>query len=195
VGTGWVYDRLILVVNNRKTKTQYDEWVTRWSAPANRTWLEELPAAYSALAPPTTNWLGTVNRDPEPVTTNLWANKVDTPGRYMHHIATWQMRSNETSGGHGHQACYDMNGTIILAGVSAGTADFGCAAGYNPVHVELDVDPFVRALQLDGNPCNRSFWSLTHALIFSGERLQKYQTCRPPIPNTKTLLQPGTVPQ
>ena len=134
-------------------------------------------------------------QDPEPPTTNLWANKVDQPGAYMHHLAKWQMRSTVTAHGHGNQACYDEQGQIILSGVSAGSADYGCADGYNPEHVKQDVDPFVRALQLDGNPSQRSLWNLTHALIFDGDNLHKYRDCRPAIPNDKPFLNPGGTPQ
>lgn len=193
--TGILWDRLILVVNNSNTKTAFDAWYNRFSVETN--WLAELPAAYRALAAPTTNWLGVVSRDPEPITTNLWANKVDRPGKFMHHTAAWQMRSNATLHGHGHQACYDTADDIILTGVSAGTADFGG----NPtlwdheIHVTEDVDPFIRALQLDGNPCQRRLTSLTHALIYDGGYMIKYRECRPSIPNGKGLLAPNQLPQ
>ncbi|MDD2600452.1 MAG: hypothetical protein PHO37_14715 [Kiritimatiellae bacterium] len=52
-------------------------WYNHFSVETN--WLAELPAAYRALAAPTMNWLGSVSRDPEPATTNLWANKVNRP--------------------------------------------------------------------------------------------------------------------
>ena len=187
-----VWDRIILVVNNESTKTRFDSWYKRFSA--EKGWLAELPAMYNRLAV-TTNWLGTIglNGDPEPSTTNLWASPSGL-GAFIHHTAKWEMRSRETVGGHGHQACYDTNGVIILSGVSAGTADFGCAVGYNSVHITQDVDPFIRALQLDGNPCLRSTWNLTHALIFEGDNIAKYQVCRPAVPNKKPRLAPGAVP-
>ena len=112
----------------------------------------------------------------------------------MHHLAKWQMRSKMTPNGHGNQACYDAQSMIILSGVSAGTADYGCANGYNSEHVKQDVDPFLRALHLDGNPCKQRLWSLTHALIFDGDNLKKYRECRPAIPNEKPLLNPGDAP-
>jgi hypothetical protein len=183
-----VWDRIILVVNNEDTKTSFDNWYDRFSVETN--WLAELPAMYNRLAV-TTNWLGTVslNGDPEPSATNLWAGPSGL-GAFIHHTAKWEMRARKTFGGHGHQACYGTNGVIILSGVSAGTADFGCAVGYNSVHITQDVDPFIRALQLDGNPCLRSTWNLTHALMFDGGNIAKYQVCRPAIPNKKPLLAP-----
>ena len=58
------------------------------------------------------------------------------------------------------------------------------------------IDPFIRALQLDGNPCKkaRGGLRLSHALMFSGSNIGKYFECRPAIPNSKPLLAPGTVP-
>jgi hypothetical protein len=94
-----------------------------------------------------------------------------------------------------NQACYDTNGVIILNGVSAGTADFGAATGLTiPRHVTLDVDPFIRALQLDGNPCQQSVKSLNHAIIHEGGYGGKYLQCRPAIPNKKPRLNPGEIP-
>jgi hypothetical protein len=191
-----VWDRLTLVVNNTSTKTQFEGWHTRFSVETN--WMAELPAAYNSLiGPPTTNLWGKVSMgDPEPSTTNLWVDAVDEPGQFMHHTATWQMRSEKTAGGHGHQACYDMEGHFITNGVCAGTADYGG----NPtlfehgVHVAEDVEPFVRALQLDGNPCVRSFTKLTHALIYDGSNMVNYRLCRPSVPNNKPMLNPGEVP-
>ena len=200
-----VWDRLILVVNNPATKTSFDNWYTRFSAETN--WLAELPAAYSALGPWTNHTVyitspsgGLISferedfSDPEPAATNLWAG-IDGLGKFIHHTAARQMRSHRTPGGHGHQACYDTNGVIILSGVSAGTADFGAALlGTVSEHKEFDVKPFIRALQLDGNPCRQSMKSLTHAIIHQGGNVGKYLQCRPAIPNNKQRLNPGEVP-
>ena len=187
--TDAVWDRFVLVVNNRKTKERFDVWYDRNKT--NTAWLAELPAAYVALS-------NRVNQtgffDPEPATTNLWCTP-DEPGQYIHHTAKYQMRSERTSGGHGHQTCYDDKGNIILKGVSAGTADFSSPRWHTFMpHIREDVDPFVRALQLDGNPCKRTFDSLTHALIYDGENLIKYRECRPAVPNDKPMLNPGEVP-
>jgi hypothetical protein len=192
-GSGMEWDRCVFVVCNRETKESFKKWYDRFSV--ETAWLAELPAAYSALAAPTTNWIGWVSRDPEPGAPNLW-KAPDEPGKYMHHTAKWQMRSETTQGKHGHQACYDTNGVIITKGVSAGTADFGSTRkDFNlGVHVAEDVNPFLRALQLDGNPCRRSYKSLDHALIHEGDNIEKYIECRPAIPNSKPLLPPEQVP-
>ena len=190
-----VWDRIILVVNNPATQTRFDNWYDRFSVETN--WLARLPAAYNRIGE-TTNRLGMVllGDDPEPNTTNLWRG-VGSPGDFMHHEARWEMRSERTVGGHGHQACYDKKGDIILTGVSAGTADYGgnpTAFSYQ-VHVEEDVKPFIRALQLDGNPCEQNVTELTHALIHDGGNMRKYRQCRPSLPNNKAMLAPGAVPQ
>jgi len=187
--SGDVWDRFILVVNNRKTKSEFDGWYD--GNKTNTAWLAELPAAYVALS----NRVGSTSfYNPEPSTTNLWCAP-DEPGQYMHHAAKWQMRSEKTPGNHGHQTCYDDAGKIILNGVSAGTADFSSPRWHTfRPHVREDVDPFVRALQLDGNPCTRSWDALTHALIHDGENLVKYRECRPAVPNDKPMLNPGELP-
>ena len=199
-----VWDRLILVVNNRRAKNSFDAWHTRFSVETN--WLEELPAAYGSLAVPTTNWLGVVSRDPEPSTTNLWEGVGSLgPHKYYHHTSVWEMRSQPTANWHGHQACYDEAGVFVEEGVNAGSADFGYwnNISYNtlkfwqssrPSHAELDVDPFIRALQLDGNPCKKTMggFQTDHPAIYQGGYLNKYFECRPAKPNGKALLAPNT---
>jgi hypothetical protein len=173
-----VYDRLILVVNNRKTKTQYDEWVAKWSAPANRTWLAELPATYSSLGP--------ANSDPEPNGDTWFPPK--KPGAYYHHLSIFSMRSKKTNGGHANQACYKSNGEIELSGVGAGTADYRSTdSGFFAIpHRDADVYPFIRALQLDGNPVHPVNGivptDLNHPLMFQGSYIEQYLFCRPITP-------------
>ena len=188
-----MWDRIILVVNNPSSKTLFDNWYSRFSA--ETAWLEELPAVYSALGRVPAGGGRDRLVDPEPGSTNLWHSGIETPGAFMHHFATYQMRSQTTPGGHGHQACYGSFGGIILSGVSAGTADFRSPLWHTFMpHVNEDVDPFIRALQLDGNPCHQTWWSLDHAMIHQGGYVGKYLQCRPAIPNKKPLLAPGTVP-
>jgi len=189
------WDRFVLVVNNKRTKERFDTWYARFSVEIG--WLAELPAAYIALAPG--------NKDPEPSSINLWEG-IRSPGKYYHHTSVYEMRSAMTPNGHGHQACYGTNGVLVTQGVSAGTADFGHWKNFArnakpwgtnlPSHEDEDVKPFIRALQLDGNPSKgeRLNTRLTHALMFSGPHIDKYLECRPPIPNSKPLLAPGTVP-
>ena len=84
---------------------------------------------------------------------------VRTKNTFLHHDAKYEMRSKPTSGGHGHQAMYNIGGQLITAPIAAGTADL-----YAPFdslgipssaksHRDQDVYPFIRALQLDGNRC------------------------------------------
>ena len=192
-----VWDRLILVVCSPQTKALFDAWYARFSV--EKAWLAELPAAYNSTFGVTTNlfgfWINT-QAHPEPNGKPVVWNRRDTPGKYMHHLARWQMRSEKTPGGHGHQVCYDDAGSMIKHGMSAGTADYGAATSMFTLwcHVTQDVDPFVRALQLDGNPCRRSGTALDHALIHEGGNIGKYLECRPTIPNGKPLLSPGQAP-
>jgi len=182
-----VWDQIFIVVNNRKTKTRYDKWVTQWSLPENRIWLRELPDAFVRL--------GSNNTDPEPNGTEWFAPKV--PGKYYHHKSAWDMRSKITEHGHGNQACYDADGHIVTSGIAAGTPDYvGVGDGVDPGHVTYDVDPYVRALQLDGNPCrkDRTYLiirgiNLTHAVIYQGANTENYLLCRPP---TEGVLLPET---
>jgi len=182
-----VWDQIFIVVNNHSTKTLFDDWYTRFSVETN--WLAELPAAYSTL--------GQNNSDPEPGhflgpqqwTEGTWYPPA-TPPRYYHHTASFDMRSIPIFG-HGHQACYNGNGHIILTGVCAGSADWGPAATLK--HLQYDVKPFIRALNLDGNPCKGADWfcsELDHAIIFKGANVDSYFYCRPAVPNSKALLSP-----
>ncbi len=196
-----VWDRLFVVVNNPQTEASYTTWVTRWSDAANRDWLKELPAAYKSLRA-VEQGANVVFRDPEPNTTNLWEG-ISTPGDYYHHTSVYEMRSEETRGGHGHQACYDAQGQLVTTGVSAGRADrWHYTYIYSPnmsrSHIEEDAYLYIRACQLDGNPVLpdsvRYPSNLLQPLIFQGEHLNKYLYCRPPLPNNKILLEPGVRP-
>jgi len=193
-----VWDQIFIVVNNHSTKTLFDDWYTRFSVETN--WLAELPAAYNALGPN--------NSDPEPASPNLWEG-VTTPGKYYHHTTMMQMRSQPTANWHGHQACYNNTGAFIASGVCAGSADFGHWKNFShnafvmitgsparPSHEELDVLPFIRALQLEGNPSRGGIRNmyLTHALVYSGDYIKKYFDCRPAEPNGKALLAPEQAP-
>ncbi|MCL2104399.1 MAG: hypothetical protein FWH21_05000 [Kiritimatiellaeota bacterium] len=189
--TDTVWDRFILVVCNQDTQTHFNTWYDRFSV--ETAWLAELPAAYTALGAFIDLGMNALN--PEPASTNLWKDP-DTPGKYIHHTARWQMRSKTTPGGHGHQACYDAEGKIILTGVSAGTADYGSTTSLLTKlrHLTQDVYPFIHALQLDGNPCRQNWTALDHALIHEGDCIKQYIECRPAIPNGKQLLLPGQLP-
>jgi len=113
-------DRLIVTIVPNSTVQFHDTWFTQWSS--NTAWLAELPAAYAALS------LG--NSDPEPgtCTNQLW-EEVESIDSFYHPDATFEMRSEETTNGHGHQACYagDPSGVALLitSGVAAGSAENG----------------------------------------------------------------------
>jgi hypothetical protein len=108
----------------------------------------------------------------------------------LHHDAKYEMRSNPTSAGHGHQAMYDVHGVLIETPIAAGSADF--FAPFNSIgtarlsnkHLKQDVQPFLRALQLDGNPVlprdiNRN---LNRPCIYMGSNTDKYIEKRPVLP-------------
>jgi len=114
------------------------------------------------------------------------------------------MRSVETPGGHGHQACYDSSRNLIRNGVSAGTADKRHPS--DPLgsdgHPAQDVVPFIWALRLDGNPVEGTSWhntvlpniNLTSKIAYQGFYANEYLELRPPVTNSKPELQPGTCP-
>lgn len=168
-------------------------------AQANQAWLQLLPPPFESIAlTVSTNLFGTLSTnavDPEP-NGDFWypPTSINT---YLHPAAMFEMRSYPVTGGHGHQACYDANGILIRSGVSAGTADFvspyvkvlwGAITTLNPSteHREQDVYPFIRALQLDGNPCLPQTRlvpkTLDRPMIYQGPHLNAYLQCRPPLP-------------
>ena len=54
-----------------------------------------------------------------------------------------------TTGKHGNQATYDIDGKLITSGVAAGSADYKDAVGNNSGHQDYDVDTFNLAVELD----------------------------------------------
>ncbi|MEI7901197.1 MAG: hypothetical protein WCK89_13170 [bacterium] len=192
-----VWDQMFIVVNNHNTKTRFAEWASAWSISTNRQWLQELPAAYGSLS----NRVGSTEfYDPEPQETNLWAG-ITTPGKFYHHTSKYEMRSLPTIPNHyGHQTCYSTNGILVTTGAGAGTADFISPQYDKTSHRDIDVLPFIRAIQIDGNPCKGAPLAtmipayLTHAIIYQGEHMGLYLYCRPPIPNERPILSPGTCP-
>ncbi len=190
-----VWDRMFLVINHPASGTRYSRWANKWSDEMNRAWLQELPAPYVALPTEVDSSDKLIYHDPEPDAPDIW-EVPGIPGLYYHHTSVRDMRSAGTSGGHGHQACYDETGNIVLNGVSAGTADYVKPKKTNVLtvsrHSDEDVLPYVRALQLDGNPCEQisAGMDLSHALVCEGPQTKKYLICRPPIPNNKPMLSP-----
>lgn len=112
---------------------------------------------------------------------------------YLHHDAKYEMRSGPVSGGYGHQATYNTNGILIELSIAAGTADISAPFYANDVlrpgwtHLEQDVKPFLRALQLDGNPVHPTDIkrNLNRPCIYKGDKTGKYVEKRPVLPTGK----------
>ena len=179
-------DQLWIVINSHDAIVYYSTWRTE---NANLAWTAHLPQPFSSIANATgavTNSTGVIN-DPEPGAPNEWS----VPARnnsLLHHNAAYTMRSRN-GGQHGHQAAYDANGKLITNTIAAGTADFYkplTFVGTDEMHRLTDVLPFIRAIQLDGNPVlpnsTLSPTNLNRPCIFQGERTDEYMQRRPVIP-------------
>ena len=111
---------------------------------------------------------------------------------YLHHDAKYEMRSGPVSGGHGHQATYTADGVLIGSPIAAGTADIAAPYYANDMlrartgdkHLRQDVQPFLRALQLDGNPVlpRDIYRNLNRPCIYKGSNTDKYIEKRPVLP-------------
>ena len=159
-------------------------------------WLQTLPPPFESIEiRVSTNTFGSVSTnaiDPNPKgSPRLW-RKPEKINSYFHPGAAWEMRSYPVAGGHGHQACYDKNGILIRSGVSAGTADFVSTVNSSGRimpsvgHRNEDVWPFIRAAQLDGNPCLPNSVTVPtdfkRPMMFQGSHLDMYLKVRPPLP-------------
>ena len=187
-GSDQAIDSLVVTVIPESTVNSLTNWLTD-EATDGFGWGAELPAAYNALS--------SGNSDPEPAGADNWRG-VNPQDSYYHPASYFEMRSEETDSGHGHQACYDDHGNIILNGISAGSADKATPILYKPwtllKHRDLDVRPFIWASQMDGNPVqgedqNRK---LSAPILHEGYFLDAYLMARPSNP-TGTIA-PGTVP-
>lgn len=87
----------------------------------------------------------------------------------------------------GNQSCYDNNGKIITSTIAGGTADFGAGNWkFFLTHIDEDVNPFIDALQLDGNPGEIDWLNeIQRPCILQGNYLNKYIERRP-------IIQPTT---
>ena len=186
--TDVIFDKLWVVVNAPETKTEFDDW---YAQNADISWTTNLPRPFASITINISN--GTTNAvDPEPNPFGIggrW-HAPEAKNTFLHHDAKYEMRSKPTSGGHGHQAMYNIGGQLITAPIAAGTADL-----YAPFdslgipssaksHRDQDVYPFIRALQLDGNPVlptdiNRN---LNRPCIYRGPNTDKYVERRPVLP-------------
>jgi hypothetical protein len=183
--TDLIFDKLWVVVNRSDAQTKFDNW---YADNADTSWTTNLPSPFANIMFKT-NWLGTVG----PTVTNLNGSGWGSPhgiNSYLHHDAKYEMRS-KCVGSHGHQATYTIKGTLITTPIAAGTADF--YSPYNAIgtpnmtyHRNADVYPFIRALQLDGNPVhpNSKFapTNLNRPCIHKGINTDRYIQRRPVLP-------------
>ena len=145
-------DRLWIVVPSPQTRTEFETWVS--SNATNAAWLDQLPQPPSKIL---VNAAGDASLPPAASANWRVADHFST-NDYMHPKAVYELRSTPIQGGHGHQATYDAQGNIITESIKAGTADyvspsFSFIYGWHPAsHRDEDVHPYIRALQLDGNP-------------------------------------------
>ena len=82
--------------------------------------------------------------------------------------------------------------------MSAGSADKEAPfpSNLNPnLHVYADVKPFIWAAQLDGNPVEEDFTTMTAPLLHEGANLLRYFDRRPAIANGLDDLSPGQCSQ
>ena len=182
-----VFDKLWITVNSPDTHASYTNWCAVNST--NMAWTLTLPPPFDSIA--VANGIPT---DPEPwkiLGPNIWVTPTEEK-TYLHHNAPFEMRSYPVTGDHGHQAMYDAQGILITETIAAGTADF--VSTINQLgrrvpslgHRRHDVYPFIRALQLDGNPCLPKSPSvpktLNRPVLYQGSYTDKYIECRPPVP-------------
>lgn len=186
-----ILDRCWIVVNNPRTKTLFDDWFVKHSA--NTNWTLSLPQPPSSLL---LDSYGNASLPAE--ATRSWHSPERIPdGGYIHHAAVYEIRSYAVPGGYGHQATYDENGLLITTTISAGTADYRSPTGAlmfgrKEDHRVEDMLPFVRALQLDGNPilvANRLSilrenlpLNLNRPCLRQGAYTDKYIRIRPTLP-------------
>jgi hypothetical protein len=182
-----VFDKLWVVVNSPRTDERFAEWHLR---NYDISWTTNLPRPFASITIHVSNGITNIV-DPEPAAPNRWGSPHPI-NSYLHHDAKYEMRSNPVSDKHGHQATYDANGMLIESPIAAGTADLFAPykangkAKWNSNHREQDVYPFIRALQLDGNPVhpnNKTVpTNLTRPCIYKGSNTDKYIKKRPVLP-------------
>jgi hypothetical protein len=190
-----------LVIVSKTESDAFDGWKT---SNVNLSWLEDLPDPMAFHAFDSLTGLIAVDPDPDNCigwdfnTFAFYFTKAYHPG------AEREMRTPGKNGPQGHQATYDaagnlLNGTGASLGLAAGTADRHSPVGTQgstPEHVLKDVDPFIRAAQLDGNPIEKSLGggTLSGPFLRVDTNLNSYFKLRPPFKAgaTGTSLQPFT---
>ena len=185
-------DRLWIVVLNPDTRIEFNNWVTENAT--NSSWLADLPPPPSRII---FDSLGKASL-PSAAIANWNPPEQLPPDGFMHPKAIYELRSNSIHDGHGHQATYDAKGNLITESIKAGTADFTtpypAVLWWKPTnHREKDVKPYIRALQLDGNPVtptdnsgsNSTFWTrkLSRPPLRVGPFTNQYLDRRPSTPS------------
>ncbi|WP_185691495.1 hypothetical protein, partial [Puniceicoccus vermicola] len=203
-GSSEPIDQLVVSVVPPETLTNFDQWLVDNQ---DLDWLDTLPAVYSHVLLDAN--LDAINPEPSSLPCNNWKDNkpfsmffdmnADT---FYHPDADYEIRSEETSEGHGHQACYNEAGLLIRSGVSAGTADrsfYGDISGSDS-HVNLDAIPFVWAVQLDGTPAQGEdgifpdYSRMDNPIMHEGRSVGEYIELRPPIANDRAELISGDCP-
>ena len=170
-----VLDRLWVVVITRVTRARFEYWY--YVNTRQKSWLNYLPKPKSNLN------FSRYDLDPEPEynnSSNQWKRPKEISS-WLHHNSKYEMRSYKTTGDHGNQACYNSAGEIIKKGIAGGTADYAYAVWWNVFeHEEKDVDPFIWAILIDGNPCRVNIMNeISRPCLYQGSFLEKYIECRP----------------
>ncbi len=191
--TDIVFDRLWVVVNRSDAQAIFDAWYT---ANSDISWTENLPKPFAKISLATNQATGVVLPiDPEHGAPDKWGAP-HVFNSFLHHNAAYEMRSHPIPGGHGHQAMYDAAGKLIIEPIAAGSADLFAPYKKNEKakksrkHRDHDVYPFIRALQLDGNPVQKigkivgidAPQNLDRPAIYKGINTDKYTERRPVLP-------------
>ena len=166
-------DQLWIVIGFPLAERLFNNWCAE---NASLNWTVKLPPPFTTLA----------------AAANSAAWEAPTSNSsFLHHNAAFTMRS-APAGQHGHQAAYDSSGKLITSTIAAGTADRFAPSSNLELHRVKDVLPFIRALQLDGNPvhpANNTILSseaiptnLSRPCIYQGSKTDTYISLRPPTP-------------
>jgi hypothetical protein len=166
-------DRMWVVVNSPKTKDDFDKW---YGDNADTSWVNALPKPYAKLQI-SSSWLGDSATPVNPSNPDPWDSPSKLSG-YLHHDSAWEMRSHRVNR-HSNQACYDAQGEIVINGIAGGTADYA-ATRYLDEHVKEDVNPYLHALHLDGNPGDTGWFNgISRPCLYQGDYLDRYIERRP----------------
>ena len=171
-------DHMWITLNSLATQNEFNDWYIRNS---NTNWIETLPKPSPRINITTNFWDNVVCSYPNASFSDFWGDASEVGSSYLHHNASFSARSVTIPGGHGNQACYDINGNIITSTIAGGTADYaaGKVSSFRS-HIREDVNPYLDALQLDGNPGEIDWFNeIQRPCIYQGIYLNKYIERRP----------------